>query len=178
MLDTALRRDPDNVGALSGLGTLALARHQFRLGLSSGIARTASPPRCSQPYFVIVDAEVELGRYRDAGTTLQRLIDLRPTLASYARVSYFRELHGDLPGAIGAMQLAVSAGGATPENLAYVQTLLGNLEFDRGQLAAAEPNYRDAPLSFPYYVPAIAGLAKTAAAAGELGAAIADYRTR
>ena len=34
-----------------------------------------------------------------------------------------------------AMRLAVSAGGATPENLAYVQTLLGQLEFDGGHLA-------------------------------------------
>ena len=87
------------------------------------------------PYFVIVDAQVELGRYGDAQRTLQELIDLRPTLASYARVSYFRELHGDLAGAMQAMRLAVSAGGATPENLAYVQTLLGQLEFDGGHLA-------------------------------------------
>jgi len=27
------------------------------------------------------------------------MIDLQPNLASYARVSYFRELHGDLAGA-------------------------------------------------------------------------------
>ena len=75
------------------------------------------------------------------------------------------------------MRLAVSSGGATPENLAYVQTLLGNLEFDRGHLAAAETDYRDAQLSFPNYVPALGGLAKTAAADGHLDTAIADYRT-
>lgn len=176
VLDTALARDSHNIGALSGLGALALARHQFRLGLQYGLQAHRTAPQVLQPYFVIVDAQVELGRYRDAGNTLQRLIDLRPTLASYARVSYFRELHGDLPGAIGAMQLAVSAGGATPENLAYVQTLLGNLEFDRGQLSAAERNYRTAAFSFHSYVPAIAGLAQVYAARGELGRAAGAYR--
>ncbi|HUO70219.1 MAG TPA: tetratricopeptide repeat protein [Solirubrobacteraceae bacterium] len=176
VLDTALARDPHDVGALSGLGALALARHQFRLGLGYGLEAHRVAPDVLQPYFVIVDAEVELGRYRDAQITLQRLVDLRPTLASYARVSYFRELHGDLPGAIRAMQLAVSAGGATPENLAYVQTLLGNLEFDRGHLTAAERDYETAALSFHSYVPAIAGLAQVDAARGELDRAAAAYR--
>ena len=32
--------------------------------------------------------------------TLQTMVDLKPNLASYARVSYFRELHGDLAGAL------------------------------------------------------------------------------
>ncbi len=177
LFETALRRDPANAGAVTGLGNLALARHKFRLGLTLGNRAHSLAPQMLAPYFVIVDAEVELGRYGAAAATLQQLVNLRPTLASYARVSYFRELHGDIPGALAAMRLAVSSGGATPENLAYVQTLLGNLEFDRGRLAAAETNYRDAQLSFPNYVPALGGLAKTAAAAGHLDSAIADYRT-
>jgi len=176
LFDTALAQNPSNIGARTGLGALALARHQFRLGLALGEQARRLGPQTLEPYFVIVDAQVELGRYDDAGRTLQQLIDLRPTLASYARVSYFRELHGDLTGAIKAMRLAVSAGGATPENLAYVQTLLGNLEFDRGDLAAASRAFRTAELSFPSYVPAIAGLARTEAASGHLTAAIDNYR--
>ena len=65
------------------------------------------------------------------------MVDLKPNLASYARVSYFRELHGDLRGATDAMRLAVAAGGDAPENIAYVQTLLGDLELVRGALGAA-----------------------------------------
>jgi tetratricopeptide (TPR) repeat protein len=176
LFDTALARSPSDIPAITGLGTLALARHQFRLGLSYGEQAHRIGPQTLQPYFVIVDAQVELGQYSQAERTLQQLIDLRPTLASYARVSYFRELHGDLPGAIQAMRLAVSSGGATPENLAYVQTLLGNLEFDRGSVAAAAQDYRAAELSFHRYVPAIAGLARTQAATGHLSDAIDNYR--
>jgi tetratricopeptide (TPR) repeat protein len=176
LFDTALAREPDSIPAVTGLGTLALARHQFRLGLSYGEQAHRIGPQTLQPYFVIVDAQVELGQYARANQTLQKLIDLRPTLASYARVSYFRELHGDLSGAIRAMRLAVSSGGATPENLAYVQTLLGNLEFDRGHLAAAAQDYRTAQLSFQQYVPAIAGLARVDAATGRTQSAIDNYR--
>ncbi|MFN2450656.1 MAG: hypothetical protein ABR508_12865, partial [Candidatus Baltobacteraceae bacterium] len=78
----------------------------------------------------------ELGRYEQARRSLQRMIDMRPNLASYARVSYYRELHGDLDGALQAMSLAVSAGGQVPENVAYVQTLLGDLQATRGHRAA------------------------------------------
>ena len=39
-------------------------------------------------------------------------------------------------GAVEAMRLAASAGG-TPENVAYVQVLLGDLELQRGRIAAA-----------------------------------------
>ena len=59
---------------------------------------------------MIADAEIELGRYRDAARTIQRLVDTKPGLPAYARVSYYRELHGDVIGALRAMRYAVSAG--------------------------------------------------------------------
>jgi tetratricopeptide (TPR) repeat protein len=176
VFETALSKDPHNISAITGMGTLALARHQFGLGLRYGLTAHKYDPHVLAPYFVIVDAQVELGRYGDAQRTLQELIDLRPTLASYARVSYIRELHGDLAGAMQAMRLAVSAGGATPENLAYVQALLGQLEFDGGHLARAADDYRDAQLSFRSYIPAVAGIAAVEAAQGHPNRAIAAYR--
>ena len=42
------------------------------------------------------------------------------------------------------MALAVSAGGGSPENVAYVQPLLGDLELERGRVAAAAGAYRQA----------------------------------
>ena len=125
---------------------------------------------------MIVDAQVELGRYAEAGRTLQRMVDLKPTLAAYARVSYFRELHGDLRGAAAAMRLAVSAGGGVPENVAYVQTLLGNLELQLGHVRGARMAYETALARFPSYVPAMAGLARVKVAGGDLPGAIRRYR--
>ena len=100
---------------------------------------------------------------------------LKPNLAAYARVSYFRELTGDLGGALQAMRLAVSSA-AGGESLAYVQTLTGGLELTRGNPAAAEGAYRAALAASPGYSPALAGLARVDAARGDLGAAIDGYR--
>ncbi len=41
---------------------------------------------------------------------LNRMVSIRPDIRSYSRISYLREIHGDIPGAIEAMELAVEAG--------------------------------------------------------------------
>jgi tetratricopeptide (TPR) repeat protein len=155
----ALAVNPKDAAAIAGAGTLALARHDFRAGLTYGLRAHRLAPYSFLPLGVIVDAQVELGRYDDAARSLQQMVDLKPNLSSYARVSYFRELHGDLRGAIEAMKLAVSASGGAAENVAYVQTLLGNLYFTVGRIADARQAYRTALETVPGYVPATAGLA-------------------
>jgi tetratricopeptide (TPR) repeat protein len=124
----------------------------------------------------MVDALVELGRYGEASRVLQRYVDLQPTLSSYARVSYFRELHGDLPGAIDALRRAASAGGEAAENVAYVQTLLGSLWFTSGRLDRAEHAFREAIARFGSYPAAEAGLARVEAARGDLAGAAQRLR--
>ena len=176
VLATALRLNPRDPAAVTEMGALALARHDFRAGLRYGERARRLAPYVLKPYGVVVDAQIELGRYREAARTLQRMVDLKPDLAGYARVSYWRELHGDLPGAIRAMQLAVSAGGDAPENVAYVQTLLGNLYFNAGRLGDARHAYEMALTRFPAYVPASAGIAGVDAAHGRFGPAIRRYR--
>jgi tetratricopeptide (TPR) repeat protein len=177
VLRTGLRLDPRSPDAVLVAGTLALARHDFSGALRLGRRARALAPDLASPYAVLVDSLIELGRYPEAGRALQRWVDIKPTLASYARASYWRELHGDLPGAIDAMRAAVSAGGDVAENGAYVQTLLGNLELQRGRAAAAERAYRAALARFAGYVPAHAGLARVDAARGRLAPAIRSWRT-
>jgi tetratricopeptide (TPR) repeat protein len=176
VLAIAHRLAPRDSAVYTGLGTLALARHDFRAGLDYGRRAQSLAPALVRPLGVVVDANVELGRYGAAGRTLQRMIDEKPNLASYARVSYFRELHGDLTGAAQAMRLAVDAGGAAPENVAYVQSLLGQLELTRGRVAAASHAYRLAIYRFPAYVPALAGLARVDLARGHLALGIRRLR--
>lgn len=175
-LRRALEVDPDNVEALIGQGTLALARHDFSDALEIGERALLLNDSIARVYGLIGDAQVELGRYDQALVTVQHMVDLRPDLASYSRVSYLRELHGDLPGAIQAMQLAVSAGGPTAENTEYVRVQLGNLFFAVGDLAAAENAFTTSLAHLPGFVPATAGLAHVRAAQGRLADAIELYR--
>jgi tetratricopeptide (TPR) repeat protein len=174
--DAARRLAPTDANAVIGLGTLALARHDFSTGLELGLDARRLAPESPRPLAVLADAQIELGRYAAAAQTLARMVALKPNLTSYARISYFRELHGDLAGAAQAMALAVSAGGGSPENVAYVRTLLGNLELQRGHAAAARTAYGEALAGLPTYLPAQAGLARIDAAAGRYAAAIARYR--
>ncbi len=53
----------------------------------------------ARPWPATFAGRLRARRYEQAGRALQQMIDLQPNLASYARVSYFRELHGDLAGA-------------------------------------------------------------------------------
>ncbi len=166
--DAALRRSPGDSDALTGKGLVALNGHDFRAGLDLGLRARRAGPDLVRPYAVLVDAQIELGRYEAAGRSLQRMIDLRPNLASYSRASYYRELHGDHAGALRAMALAVSAGGDAPEQVAYVQTLLGDLHLGHGELPAATDAYRLALSRLPGYVDARFGLARTQVQAGAL----------
>jgi tetratricopeptide (TPR) repeat protein len=172
--DAALRRDARNVSAVLGAGTLAGLRHEFgeqlRLGLE---AKRLQAGLAALP--VIADAQIELGRYGAAEQTIQRLLDRKPNLTSYSRASYYRELSGDTAGAIEAMRLAASAGGA-PENSAYVQVIMGDLELQRGRVGAARLAYTSALRSLPGYPAGMVGLARADAAGGNLGRAAARLR--
>ena len=173
--DAALRRKPADLGALIGSGTLAGLRHDFLGELRLGRRAAAVAPELARPLTVIADASIELGRYGAAERLIQRLVDTKPGLAAYSRASYYRELSGDLPGAIEAMRLAVSAGGA-PENVAYVQVLLGDLELQRGRAGAARVAYTSALRSLPGFPAGMVGLARADAAGGDLGRAAARLR--
>jgi tetratricopeptide (TPR) repeat protein len=177
ILERALARNPRDAAALAGMGALAASRHDFGAALDYGQRARRLAPDAIRPRGVVVDALVELGRHDAAAAELQQMVDLKPDLSSYARVSYFRELEGDLNGAVEAMRLAASAGGGAPENLAHVQTLLGDLELARGRNEAARRAYALALDRFPGYVPAEVGRARLAAANGRLGAAIRGYES-
>ena len=111
LLGAALGHDPADLEATTLMGTLSLARHQFADALAWGEKAHALGPYASRPLGIISDAQTQLGRYDQAVTSLQEMVNLRPDLSSYSRISYLRELNGDVPGAIDAMQRAIAAGG-------------------------------------------------------------------
>lgn len=175
--DEALRREPENLDAVIGKGVLALARHDFAGALELGTQAVAIAPRSARAHGVLVDALTELGRYDEAVTSAQQMIDLRPDLASFSRVAYQRELHGDLPGAIDAMSRAFEASaGSSVENREYLRVLIGDLHLLSGDTATAEQIYRTSLAASPDFVWALVGLADTHAARGDLQAAISGYQ--
>ena len=176
VLRRALRYSPDDLVATTGLGALALSRHRFRDALALGRRAVALSPSTARGYGIVGDALVELGRYREAFAAFDRMASLKPSLSSYARVSYARELLGDVRGAAAAMRLAIDAAAGQPEALAWSQTQLGKLFWSQGRARAAEREYRTALAARPGYVYAFDGLALVEAARGRYRDAIAYER--
>ena len=176
LLGAALRHDPADLEATTQMGTLSLARHQFTDALAWGQKAHALGPFASRPLGIISDAQTQLGQYDQAVASLQQMVNVRPDLSSYSRVSYLRELYGDWPGAIEAMKMAIEAGGPVPENLAYTEVLLGTIHFNNGRLKEAEAEYQHALRDFPGYVQGIAGVASVRAAQRRYPEAITLYQ--
>ena len=171
-LAKSLAHQPDDYVSVAANGALALARHQFHAALESGEkARQLTPDR-AYAYGVIADAQIELGQYSDAVDTLQTMVDLRPDMSSYSRISYIRELHGDIEGAMDMMQRAVDSGTPNLESTAWVRTQLGNLYFNTGDVDQAEVEYEVTLQNRSDYVYALAGLGRVQAAKGNTQEAI------
>jgi tetratricopeptide (TPR) repeat protein len=174
--DRAAALTPDDAAIVVGRGLLALTNHQFARAEQLGTEAVDRLPANADALAVLVDAQVELGRYDDAAETLQRMLDARPGLPALARTSYLRELAGDLDGAREAMRRAAVAGAASTYDVASVTALLGDLHRKGGDLDAASEAYRQALDAAPELITAQAGAAWARAARGDVDGAIADLR--
>ncbi len=163
----ALQREPEQLDALVGKGTLLLALHNFRGALVVGEQIHTLNAYKAASLGIQVDALVELGRYPEAVAVLQQMVDLRPDLESYSRVSYLRELHGDTAGAIAAMRKAVAIAAPGTEPWLWTASHLGHLYWNSGDLAEAERIYRAVLQQRADYSFAQFGLARIYAARGD-----------
>ncbi len=175
-LRRALALDAKDALAVTGLGSLALIRHEFRSALALGRRAQRLAPSSARPYAVVGDALLELGRYEQAFTAFERMVALKPSVASYSRIAYARELLGDLAGATSAMQLAADAAANQPEPAAWAHVELAKLSLARGRLTAAGRHLAVAVRVLPGYVYAYEQLARLDAARGNLRRAIRHAR--
>ena len=166
ILHQALSQQPNDLIAIAGLGQLALARHEFRRALALGLEAKRVSPTTAGVYGVIGDASLELGRYAQAFAAFNRMAAIKPSVASYARVSYARELLGHTGDAEQAMELAASAAVGEKEAYAWTRVQLGLLELTTGRPRSALLQTRDALRSFPGYAFALDGTAQAEAALG------------
>lgn len=153
--------------ALSAKASVQLSQHEFKEALATAEAAAAINPYNAQIYGALVDAHVELGHYAEAVAMADKMISIRPDLRSYSRASYLREIHGDVEGAIEAMQMAVDAGYPGREQTAWARLTLGELYQRYNQPKMAKAEYERILAERPDYPFAIAALADLSYAAGD-----------
>jgi tetratricopeptide (TPR) repeat protein len=171
-LDRAEGLSPDDpANALAG-GYLALARHDFGLADELGSRAHRANPDDPEALAVLVDAAVELGHYDEATTRAQALLDRKPGLAAHSRVSYLRELHGDIGGAREAFAAAEIAGAGSSFDVASVAVLRGKLAVAHGDVATAAASLDTARRLVPDVGGADALEARIRVAAGDLDGAL------
>ncbi len=176
VLNRSLEVDPENYDEIKLRAKLLLTYHRFREALEVARRAQAIRPDDHDNYGAITDATVELGDYPAAIEAAQKMVDLRPDSASYARVSYLRSLHGDGEGAIEAMKVAVKAANPNdPEGAAWCRVHLGDELMNTGKRREAEQEYDNALYLFPEYPLALAAKARALVATGNLEAATKVY---
>jgi tetratricopeptide (TPR) repeat protein len=176
LLDDVIKNEPKNFDALCCKATVLLSQHHFSEGLA--IAQQAQPlnPNSAFIYGLLCDSYVELGKYKDAVIVCDKMISIRPDARSYARVSYLREIHGDLPGAIEAAKLAVAAGYPGLEQSEWTRMILAHLYENTGKPDSAEFQYKMALAERPDYAFAIAGMGNIAKLKKNYTLAITNYQ--
>jgi Flp pilus assembly protein TadD len=176
-LTAARRLLPHDPQPLVGLGGLQLGRHQFSAALATGRTALKLDPTSVGAGSIQVDALIELGRYDAAFTAADGLAARAPDLTTLARLSYSRELRGDLGGALAAMQQAASAPSLAAENTAFALSLVGHLQRLNGDPEAARSSFEHALALVPDHAPSLAGLGRLAVGDGDLDSA-ATYFAR
>ena len=160
ILDGVLYLNPNNFEAITFKSSVKMSQHQFSEARDLAEAARKINPNNAYVYGVLVDANVELGYYKEAIAMSDKMQALKPSLESYSRASYLREIYGDFKGSISAMKLAVEAGMPGSEPFCWSKKTLAHLYESTGELDKAQQQYDDILAVRPSYAFAYGGQAR------------------
>jgi tetratricopeptide (TPR) repeat protein len=174
----ALELNPNNYTTVVYLGQVSSAKHEFQDALNHAKKAIELRPQDSHAYGIQGDAYIELGQYEDAKKAYETMFNLEPGLDSYSRISYIKELNGDVGRAIKAMKKGIEEGirrNLPRENVAWAQYILGEIYFNAGDLKNAQEQYKTSIGTYGNYYYALSGLARVRAAEKNYKEAIELY---
>jgi tetratricopeptide (TPR) repeat protein len=174
-INKVLAIEPSNFNGLVFKALIQMSQHHFADGLVTAQKAREINPYNAYIYGLLVDGNVEMGRYDSAVVYADKMVGVRPDLTSYSRVSYLREIYGDYLGSIKAMKMAVETGGAGDEHTEWTRVQLASLYEKMGNFSKADSLYNYSLQLRPSYPYAIAGLGRVALANNDYKKAIAYF---
>jgi tetratricopeptide (TPR) repeat protein len=176
--DVALMQKPQHAPALALKSLALLNNHRFAAARDLAHDMLARDPEDLMALATLADALLELGDVEGASAATQQMMDLKPSLPSYARASHLLWLRGDVVGALRASKSAYDAGRgqADEEPVAWVLTEAAHMFRMQGDIAGAARGYAMALDHKPDFVAARVGRARCSLADGDVEAAIADLQ--
>jgi tetratricopeptide (TPR) repeat protein len=171
-LRAAQARAPRDPGVMRTQLHFLMEDHRFAEARDAARAVIETDPRDTGAHLLLSDALLELGEYDQAIAALQVAMDLEPDLRSYSRTGYLRWLHGDLEGAMAAMDTAMRYAGASPEPRAWVYVDSGWMMWQAGRIDDAAQAVDLALGLVSDYAPALSLKARVLAARGEAAQAV------
>jgi tetratricopeptide (TPR) repeat protein len=175
VVDKMAERDGGSLLTLRFQNEIDLQRHDFRSVADRAQDMAKYAPSDPGTWGNLADALMELGDYGRAGDAYLKMFALRPNLASYNRLAYFRFVSGDAASAIQLMKQAIAADDPQPEVVAWCWAELGDIYFKTGHLDEASKAYRSATVLFPRLHRAVAGMGRVQASSGQYETAIQSY---
>ncbi len=158
--EKAVEMGPKNKVSLHNYAWCLTIFHKFQDAISYANKAIKIDPNDADAWGVLSDSDFELGHYEKSLDEAQKMIDIRPNLASYSRGAAIRFIYGDIRGATWLMGRAIEAGGPYTENTAWCRVQLGDIYFKEGAVPAAEQQYAMVLRMVPNYRHALAGLAR------------------
>lgn len=146
---------------------IRLNQHDFQDALIVGEQAVKLDPYRAFNQGILVDANTELGNYAAAVVHCDKMVAMRPDLRSYSRVSYQREIHGDIDGAIDAMGMAIRSGVPGSDETCWCLLQLGGIHERNGDIKNAIACYRESLAERTNYAYAMDALARVLGKQGE-----------
>ncbi|NIU87202.1 MAG: tetratricopeptide repeat protein, partial [Nitrosopumilaceae archaeon] len=177
-LSKAIEINSNNYTSYIFLGQVASSGHDFNKTLKYAKKAIEIDDSQAPAYGIMGDAYIELGKYDKAKKAYERMIEIKPSLYSFSRLSHIKDITGDTEGAIMDMKKSIRYGfrhRLPKENMAWAEVILGSLYFNKGDLKNAEIHYLKSLSHLNNYYLALEHLAEINAVRGDYEKAIKIY---
>lgn len=157
----SLELAPNNFDAGKIQVSILLGEHEYPAALEDAKTLNKRMPDDVMVYGLLTDADVALGKYKDAEDAAQWMLNLRPgNRPALINAAGLRELFGDPEGAYELVELAYQSTPPTDiPSRAALLTQMGHLRFVSGNIDSAEKLLKQALTLDPGYPAALGDLA-------------------